>query len=182
MKSQFKLLAWFIYTSICGLVCIFACMGDCNCIHGQGQGQNPAYAWIISTCMVTCIAVCISRGWRSQNNMAHTLKHGYLTKQFKFLSKFRSFWAIVLIYNLSGSKVRYTRWICLGLQIPLQIKCNWQIAELNRSNEHVLAEALLPNFFWYFSHHVHIILDVTYTNTYYWMRGRWEWKIWYSPI
>ena len=71
----------------------------------------------------------------------------YLTKQFKFLSKFQSFWAIVLICNPSGSKVRHSRWIFLGLQIALQMKCNGQIAELNRSNEHVLAEALWTQFF-----------------------------------
>ena len=85
----------------------------------------------------------------------------YLTKQFKFLSRFQSFWAIVLICNPSGSKVRHSRWIFLGLQIALQMKCNGQIAELNRSNEHVLAEALWTQFFWNFSHHVHIILTLS---------------------
>ena len=44
--------------------------------------------------------------------------------------------------------------------------CNGQIAEPN-TNEHVLAGALQgnlqlsPNFFWYFSHHIHIFLTLS---------------------
>ena len=76
----------------------------------------------------------------------------FLTQKFKILSKFQSFWAIVVICNPSGSKVRHTGWNFLGPQIALQMTCNGQIAEPN-PNEHVLAGAfqgnllLSPNFF-----------------------------------
>ena len=90
----------------------------------------------------------------------------FLTQKFKILSKFRSFWAILVICNPSGSKVRHTGWNFLGPQIALQMTCNGQIAEPN-TNEHVLAGALQgnlqlsPNFFWYFSHHIHIFLTLS---------------------
>ena len=90
----------------------------------------------------------------------------FLTQKFKILSKFQSFWAIVVICNPSGSKVRHTGWNFLGPQIALQMTCNGQIAEPN-TNEHVLAGALQgnlqlsPNFFWYFSHHIHIFLTLS---------------------
>ena len=72
----------------------------------------------------------------------------------------------MVICNPSGSKVRHTGWNFLGPQIALQMTCNGQIAEPN-TNEHVLAGALQgnlqlsPNFFWYFSHHIHIFLTLS---------------------
>ena len=67
-----------------------------------------------------------------------------LTQKFEILSKFQSFWAIVVICNNSGSKVRHTRWIFLGPQIALQMTCNGQISEPN-PNEYVLARAFQGN-------------------------------------
>ena len=61
-----------------------------------------------------------------------------LTQKFEILSKFQSFWAIVVICNNSGSKVRHTRWIAL------QMTCNGQISEPN-PNEYVLARAFQGN-------------------------------------
>ena len=70
------------------------------------------------------------------------------------------------ICNPIRSKIRHAGWNFLGPQIALQMTCNGQIAEAN-PNEHVLAGALQgnlqfsPNFFWNFSHHIHIFLTLS---------------------
>ena len=72
--------------------------------------------------------------------MGIDIKTDDLAQKFKILSTFRLFWAILVICNPSGSKVRHTGWNFLGPQIALQMTCKGQIAEQN-ANEHVLAIA-----------------------------------------
>ena len=126
----------------------------------------PIFGILLHSAVAQGILILPLGNCRSGQNWSIFSGKIFSTQKFYFLSKFWSFWAIVVICNPSGSKVRHTGWNFLGPQIALQMTCNGQIAEPN-PNEHVLAGALhgnlqlSPNFFWYFSHHIHIFLTLS---------------------